>query len=275
MNVICTVNYKNYEVTEKFIDSYVAHKFKNSILIIVDNDSSERKISKLKSKYIQYENIYFVAVNENLGYFGGAFSALEFYKDNISNINPDYFAICNNDLLLSPGVDWQLTLNKLCLTFPKLGVVGPNIKKLHNLECQNPFLIHRPNKNHYWKWRLIYSHILVVSVFEMLNKFRKLIFKNKVRTSMEEAKVYAAHGALLILTKMFLDSDYKYKDIPFLYCEEISLAEHCRQNDFDVVVTPQIEVLHNEHQTTESRITKFKFEKISEAQRFILKEYYK
>lgn len=274
MNVFCTINYKNYAITANYIDSYIDLNESNSCLIVVDNISDATKLATLRVKYQTIDNIYFVSSEFNLGYFGGGFVGLKYYLDNISNQYPDYFCITNNDITFNKDDKWESELNRLNLKYRKLGCVGPKVEVVSSGLNQNPFLVKRPNLSHYLKWRLVFSNYYITKFVYALRSLlpsKKAIKNNQ---NPEDQKVYATQGAFFIFTKRFLESNYRHDLTPFLYCEEISVAEHCLNNDLDIINTPKLTVFHDEHATTTSSMNYFKYEKISEAQKFIIKEYY-
>ncbi|CCQ10279.1 putative rhamnosyl transferase [Pseudoalteromonas luteoviolacea B = ATCC 29581] len=278
MLLFSVVNYKNYKVTREFIDSFLNLKEKQKKLIVWDNSTDEKEFERLKSDYERFQ-VVFYSTKENLGYFGGAFNAYHYFiRDNPDSI-VEYFVVCNNDLQFEKHSNWSAELNLIKEKFPKVGVVAPKILSAKSKKNQNPFLIQRPNKLHYLKWKLIFSHYLFTRFFYTFRKVI-LVFKAKSSAGVECIKnshrpIYAAQGACFIFTERFLSSQYDYSDIPFLYCEEITVAEHCRSASLDIVTSDAVVVNHTENVSTSSNMTPFKWLSIKEAQKYILENYYK
>jgi GT2 family glycosyltransferase len=283
MNVFCTINYKNYSLTEKYIRSFLSLRLDNSILIVVDNVSDNIQLEILKNKFNNDENLFFVATIHNLGYFGGGFLGLEYYRNSISNDTPNVFCITNNDITFEENQNWDEVIYQLTSQNEAVGCIAPCIKLVSSGKNQNPFLIQRPGLCRYLLWRSIFVqyHVtkLTLTVRSMITSFRKKLRSNRKKKTIKEnpvldRKIYAAQGAFFVLTNKFLESNYPHENLPFLYCEEISVAEHCMNVGLNIIQTNLLTVYHDEHASTTSQMTKFKYEKMKEAQNYILKEYY-
>lgn len=282
MIIFSVVNYLNYEVTSDFIDSFLKLNIPNAKLLVWDNLSIEKECLSLQKKYTS-ERVEIIACKDNLGYFGGAFKSYEYYLKNNDNNPPDYFIVCNNDLTLQKS-DWAKTLYDLSSRYNNLGVVAPAIISKKNWENQNPFLVKRPPKSTYLKWKILFSSFYICrfiysSIIPILRRYKKKLkgYKSSVGQSFSkgEKKIYAAQGACFIFTKLFLESNYQYSKIPFLYCEEISVAEHCLDANMIILTTEELIMYHIENVSTSDKMTRFKFDSLKEAQNYILKEFYK
>ena len=69
-------------------------------------------------------------------------------------------------------------------------------------------------------------------------------------TTLNFQSIYAPHGSFLILSQTFFEHGGVLDDSEFLYAEEISLAETCRQIKLTVSYDPELTVIHDEHRTT-------------------------
>lgn len=276
MNVFCTVNYLDYVATRKYIDSFLSLKLKNTLLLVVDNLSNTEDSNKLKHEYIGNSNVFFKCFKENLGYFGAAIKGFEQFvlSEKITEI--DYFCISNNDMYFENGNDWEATLNKMSDLYPSLGCIAPRIISTLDHRNQNPFHINRPHKSYYLKFKLVFLNYFVASfVYSfrgLINTVRKKKTSNTLPNKM--SKIYAAQGAFFIFSKNWLESVFLFDEVPFLYAEEISVAEHCRSKNLDIIYVPSLVVYHDEHSTTGVEMTKFKYKHIRKAVNYILRTYY-
>jgi hypothetical protein len=269
---IITINYKNYGVTKKLINSFIREfDTQNSELIVVDNESNEIEFEDLKNSYKTRENIKFISFINNYGYFGAAFKAIKkLYIDLEDN---EFLIICNNDIIFN-DFKWMQELNPDYFKKNKIGLIGPFIES-SDKSNSNPFMKIRPTKSTYLIWRAIFSFFHLTRTIYYIKKFLK---KDKIQTiskkSLQIEYVYAVHGSCIIFTKYFFDSRFDWIDKPFLYAEEICVAEHCIQNNLNVISNPNLKIKHNEHLTIGDQMTKEKFRYISSAQKYILSKYY-
>ena len=279
MVIFCTVNYKDYSSTNDYIESYISLDLEDSILVVFDNEVDIKKHNFFKHKYINHKNIIFLYSLDNLGYFGAAFKSLDYVKKVISTF--DYFCITNNDITFDTGSNWLDVLNEY--SNEKVGCIAPSIFVKGTCIDQNPFHIARPNVTHYLKFHYLFkSFILTNFAFT----FRHFLLKNRlihrgnnvddtiIKSKQEPKQIYAAQGAFFILSNNFLKSGYNINNLPFLYSEEISVAEHCQKKGLSIIYEPRLIVYHNEHQATGSSMSKFKFMELKKSVKFILESFY-
>lgn len=270
---IITVNYKNYKVTRKFINSFIKEfDLQNSELVVVDNESNKTEFEDLKNSYKSQKNIKFISFFRNHGYFGAAFKAMN--KLSINLEDNEFLMICNNDIVFL-DFKWKSQLNVDDIKKHKVGLIGPFTESL-NKSNSNPFLRIRPSKKIYLIWRAIFSFFQITRTIYII---KELLKKNKLKSkskffSNNIENVYAVHGACIIFTKHFFDAEFDWLDKPFLYAEEICVAEHCMQNNLNVISNPNLKIKHNEKTTTGKAMTRKKFKYISQAQKYILSKYY-
>src|SRR5882762_7093902 len=85
--------------------------------------------------------------------------------------------------------------------------------------------------------------------------------------------IYAAHGSFFIFSRRYFEAGGFLDGNLFLYGEEISVAEICRSLRLPVVYEPSLCVLHNEHQSTGKRISRFSYECQKNALRYVTSRY--
>jgi GT2 family glycosyltransferase len=86
--------------------------------------------------------------------------------------------------------------------------------------------------------------------------------------------IYAAHGAFMIFSRHYFESGGFLDSNLFLYGEEISVGEICAALGLSVVFNPRLVVLHNEHLSTGSRLTRSSYENLKYAIRYIASTYW-
>jgi hypothetical protein len=65
------------------------------------------------------------------------------------------------------------------------------------------------------------------------------------------------HGSFIGITKQFLEKEFKsLEKAPFLFSEEIFLAECCNRSHLKLKYVDKVKLLHNEHATTGIYISK-------------------
>ena len=87
---IIIVNWKQYDLTKKCLLSINKTKFNNHKIILVDNESSEKKLNVLLN---DFNNLKVIQNKLNLGFGVANNQAINYALDN----NYDYVMLLNND----------------------------------------------------------------------------------------------------------------------------------------------------------------------------------
>ena len=77
--------------------------------------------------------------------------------------------------------------------------------------------------------------------------YNHTLYKSKKLAKHERGEIYAGHGSFIILTKAYFERCGKIDYPVFLFCEEIWLAEKCRQAGLKVVYDPRMTIYDSEH----------------------------
>ncbi len=85
--------------------------------------------------------------------------------------------------------------------------------------------------------------------------------------------IYAPHGAFLIFSRKYFEAGGFLDDQLFLFGEEISVGEICRNLGLAVFYDPSLSVIHNEHQSTGVGMTRTKFKYHRQSIRHVLSKY--
>jgi GT2 family glycosyltransferase len=70
---------------------------------------------------------------------------------------------------------------------------------------------------------------------------------NREKTPNAPVEIYAPFGAIVVINRAFFELGGTLADSPFLFCEEIFLAEKLRSLGLKAVFDPRLRVIHRQH----------------------------
>lgn len=245
---IIVVNYRKPELCHALCDSLARAEGANALkVIIVDNganDDSRRKLASIQESGLNVEVLF---ESTNWGYFGGARRGLQ--RLNELGLRPDWVIVSNSDIEFPD----RAFFTKLAF-FRKaadIGVLAPKILSGLSGWNQNPLMANRPkpSKMHFYKWMFRYRP--TCWTYQMLGLTKSLVKRGGRGRQIElgPTEIYAAHGAFLIFSKRYFDSGGSFDHKPFLFGEEITIAETCRRLSLKIRYEPSLTVAHSEHAT--------------------------
>ncbi len=254
--VFVTVQYGNPADTEAFLESVGALDDSGACeVIVVDNapgSSAARPLSQDRYTF----PVQTVAAPENLYYWGGAAFAIDGIRNDRGGL-PRRVIICNNDVTI-PQADFLQRLSQIDPDgFP---IVAPAVISLASGRDQNPILSDPPRVLMRLKWR-VYDVAYPVAK-AMLAIHRTLVSQDRpARNTVPEGprKVYAAHGAFVILSSVFFERGGSLDTHVAMFAEELSLAETARSLGLPIWYFPDLRVSHAEHSTTGAELTPEKY----------------
>ena len=180
----------------------------------------------------------FVANNteaDNPGYFG----AVKKLMQDVNVAEYDYAIVSNVDLTLAE----DFFINLAAYDCPEdTGWIAPRIWSQLEGRDRNPQRLARPTRRKMQILKAFYQYPLLDTIYHHTAYRRK-----KYNTQAEPGTIYAGHGSLIILTKHYLQKCGKIDYPIFLFCEELFLAENCRQAGLTVRYEPSIRVNDKEH----------------------------
>ena len=180
----------------------------------------------------------FVANNteaDNPGYFG----AVKKLMQDVNVAEYDYAIVSNVDLTLAE----DFFINLAAYDCPEdTGWIAPRIWSQLEGRDRNPQRLARPTRRKMQILKAFYQYPLLDTIYHHTAYRRK-----KYNTQAEPGTIYAGHGSLIILTKHYLQKCGKIDYPIFLFCEELFLAENCRQAGLTVRYEPSIQVNDKEH----------------------------
>jgi GT2 family glycosyltransferase len=231
-----TVNYKQ----ERFLDAWL-HSIKNQVvqgetdIFIVDNSYTFDK---------KHENVIIFRPESNLGYFGGFNYCLE--RINLGVY--DAVVFCNPDVTFEQ--DFSRLLRKYIFDELKeeVMILAPRITLESGVE-QNPHSLKRFSKIRQLYFKVIFSSIVLYTIFGGLSRMLKSIYKRQPKT-FNKCPIYLAHGACFVATKNFFRKHVRLNQQVFLWGEEVFLMNQISQTGGQILFLPVLRVFHHEHSAT-------------------------
>lgn len=181
----------------------------------------------------------------NLGYFGAMNYA---YNNKFNEAIHKYFIVSNTDL------SFDAEFFKILKDYKLLDacIIAPRI--ISSLSCndQNPMYVERPSRLKFYILSKIFSSFALTFMQRLINLvIRKVRGRKKASgVAVSPREIYAAHGALIIISGSFFSEGGNLNYPMFLFCEEIFLAEKVRSLKGKIVYEPLLVSYHEEHKTT-------------------------
>lgn len=232
------VNYHTYESLQNFLFSAdkAAARSRASVTVVVA-DNSVDKVQPIPTDFPHIE-VKALWCKKNLGYFG----AIRQGQLSCPPQDFDYAIISNVDLELKE--DFFCALENRTDDSAE-GWIAPCIYSNAEKRDRNPKILKRYSVSHLRHLLLLFKHPALYWLYTKTLYRRKKMFSYPAGM-----QIYAGHGSFIILTKEYI-SRCGMIDYPvFLYCEEIYLAEKCRQANLRVVYDPSLVVTDKEHVST-------------------------
>jgi GT2 family glycosyltransferase len=273
--LIITVNYRAAESTEAFLKSAAAlDGFSQAHVIVVENGSRDGSAERLRPLVREFGNVELMESTENRGYFGAANWALQ--HNLARGQKPNWVTVCNNDVVFED----HHFLAKLLQRDPvSTQVIAPAIiARPTGIDC-NPFLRKRPSPFKLLRYRFWQSHYYLMWFKQWLSPYVRtarhhIFFWRRSSVSVGGTAVYAPHGAFLIFSRSYFEAGGYIDDGFFLYAEEFSVAEICRQLRLRVVHDPGLRVWHDAHQVTGRMCNRTTFEYGRQGLEYALRKYF-
>lgn len=179
----------------------------------------------------------FVAHNtreDNPGYFGGISRQME----KVDTEAYDYCILSNVDLTVEEDFFTKLA-DYECGEYT--GWIAPQIWSQLEGRDRNPGRTERPSLKKLQMLRTFYRYPFLDTLY------RHTFYRRKKYQSHPAGSIYAGHGSFIILTRKYFEQSGKINYPVFLFCEELFLAESCRQNGLKVEYVPTLRINDSEH----------------------------
>lgn len=276
--LICIVNYKSDDLLTRFLSS-IRRAIRRGVsgatptVLVIDNslrgdDEKGPFLARIRSEIPECE-VTFSATN--LGYFG----ALPLAQTRQASLSAPVVIYCNADIVLADDFFDQLDT----LSATPAAVVAPAIiSDLGEGFDQNPQRTHRVSTKKLRTLQLLYSVGITFFIYQFLGDLkvaaRKYLHRHsRSITPRSPETIYAPHGALFIFT----DADFfmhlpRYE--PFLFGEELFIAEEARLSNKTIIYCPQLRVLDSCHASTGLLSISRRRTLMKESIDFILRKYH-
>lgn len=236
--LISCINFNSYNELGKYlqsIDTATAFVRSNVKINVIVADNTVENYQAISTEYSNI-NVQVFPFHENLGYIGGATKMFEIIgEEKIKSY--DYVIISNVDLTL----DNNFFIELLNIDSSNIGFIAPRITTAKNNNEENPFIVKRPSSLKMWLLILMYKYPVLFA----LNKLKYNRKKNSraiICAETIQQDIYAGHGSIMIFTKDLVDNYFPFRYEPFMYGEEVFLAELTRLAKLKCLFSPTIRV---------------------------------
>lgn len=268
--LLVVVNYFSEEEVLKFFNEEVLQQICSNWLFCLVNNGCKNLA------YIQQISalgVHVIEPIENLGYLGAAGNALNFYLKEF-NALPNLLVLSNSDMhYCQPHIlsQWQERYSNV----DGIGMIGCRITSSLTGKPQNPMYRQRLTKGHLERLAAIFSNNLSYSLYQTAALIKGKIMARATHSDSDSVeKVYAIHGSCIVMHRHLLEQTDLFRDAPFLFGEEVYLAEICQREQLSVLFDPACEILHQEHQTTGIYKSAMQRKRLSESLLLILKKFH-
>lgn len=246
--VIC-INYENRPEAERFLAQWEArpNDLDSSAIELLLVDNSEK--DQLPTSFHRPEaSTVLLQVGKNLGYLGGFQFGWDYLKS--QGPLPEWVILSNPDIKYAN--DFFAELLKLSNLGPQ--VIAPRVLSSRSNQDHNPFMRLRPATSRMWIYRMLFAWHYSFVFYDFVSQVKKVILHGYGRppdsnSSLGIAKIYAPHGSLIVFNRAALERLQSVADAPFLFCEEIYLAERCQQLAIETTYQPKLVAVHRESTT--------------------------
>ena len=268
---VVVVNYFNEEEVAGFVtDCLLAQEGVLLNVIIVDNGSwDSSKLTSLRSDKITVLN-----PGKNLGYLHAFLFAWEQIRSAFSEV-PAFIVLSNSDIefagkhVFKDMVQYHSRTDFAC--------IGPSVfSTLQNIE-QNPFASQRISRRRLKTINFFQSAYPLYLIYQGLSLLKNKLRSGKkvLQSSGTAREVYAIHGSFMIFSAKFMHEEAaKLTKAPFLFGEELYVAEVARKSGYRSYFDNRLSVFHREHATTRIFKSRSMVRLLHESTSRILKEFY-
>lgn len=236
---IFCVNYNSYGELYNYLESIsiAAKKAKGAMEVNVfvgDNTEKNPQEITYNTNLIQIKVFPF---HQNLGYFGAIGKMMEQVETTVY----DYCIISNVDLMLDEDMLLKLAEHPYEDT---TGWIAPQIWSQQENRDRNPKMMNRYSLRKLQVLQTLFKYPPLHALYTMT------LYRRKKLQNHSAGVIYGGHGSFIILTRQFMAKCGPVDYPVFLFCEEIYLAEMCRQQQLQVEYQPTLKVNDMEHTST-------------------------
>lgn len=218
---IITLNYKTPERTLVCINS-VQNQFKKEFTsdkiehIIVDNDSHDGSLEKLKKETKHYKNVRIIANKENVGFGRGCNSGANYAKG-------QYLLFLNSDTIVENRE--FLKMIEFLEHHQRVAIMGGQMTNMDGTPQLSA-----------WKFYTLGNLILLLLGAERFGLLKK--------STTHIQKVDWVTGGCMMVKKTIFEQLGKFDPHIFMYIEDMELCFRAKKEGFDTYMYPHVKVLH-------------------------------
>jgi hypothetical protein len=224
------LNYLNYDQTILCVRDLLAQDQSLLDVVVVDNDSPNESLAKLKEAFANESRVTILQSDENRGYAAGNNLGARW---RIGRGAVDYILICNNDVRIPD----PLTIRRM-VDFAEskedLGGLGPGVLTPNGFP-QGPY--RRPRV-------FLRTLRLLLPIFPVVYRLWRGRFRETTAVP-----CYAIVGAFMLMKAGPFTRVDLFDERTFLGAEEYILAERLRNVGFRFYYLPTVTVIHNHAQS--------------------------
>lgn len=264
------VNYRTPRHAEAFAKCFERDP-RDSVLVLVDNSEPDWQL-RLDIAPAMAKAIHCCATPQNLGYFGGVRYGLS--TPMARNFNPDWVVVSNVDLTFDPT---QIRRALAERDATKVGAIAPAITSRISREKLNPFMASRPTRARMRAYKLVFRYYPTFAAYSLISSItrRRAWMRGHATDESTDREIYAPHGALIILSREFFRRVGGLEHPPFLFGEEITIAEQARRASLPILYCPKIAVTHEQHASTSRLPGRLQHELLSRAAAHVADVYFR
>lgn len=214
---IIILNYNGLTDTIECLESLKKITYPNYDTIVVDNDSAGDDVKVLREKYGNY--LHIVENDKNYGFAGGNNIGMRYA---LTNSNPDYLLLLNNDTIVDP--EFVTEMVKVTESDPAIGAAVAKI-----------YLYHKPNR--------------FEAVGSKINMWRGQCFRiGWMRKDTEQyeklRELDAAAANSLLITKGVIQNVGFFDESYFIYLDDADYCVRVRRAGYKIVYVPKAKIWH-------------------------------
>ena len=272
---LIVIDYKKPQLVKSLVASASGLEARERVqILVVENEANEairRTVEELEGPGVRA-----LFEDRNWGYFGGAQVGLEWLDS--QSWKPEWIIVSNSDIEFPQREFFRKLLDYRVPA--DLGVLAPGILSGLSMDDQNPFYVSRPAswRMHFYKW--CFRWYATGAAYGMAGVAKDYL-KGKLGgdgshapTPRSAGEIYAPHGAFIIFHRNYFERGGSFKHGAFLFNEEFTVAETCRETGLKVVYEPGLQVRHADHATMGSFPSRNVIKFHGEASRFTADRYF-
>ena len=220
---IVIVNWNTYKLTRSCIVSLNKCVHKNFEIFLVDNNSSDESVKKLKK---EFKDLHFILNNENTGFCKANNQAIEkILSENTFN----FIMLLNSDTEVSP-----FFIKPLIDTFNSNEKIG----------AVQPLILNWSDKSTIWKYEGDINRTFGITSHRRKNK----IFSDEKMISYTDW----ASGCCIFTTPSIFEEVGLFDEIFFAYYEDVDWSIRLKKQNYLIALSKLSEVYHHESGSSKS-----------------------